>query len=375
MSAQRRACIIGAGAVGCVAARRPADAGCTVEVYEARGSVGGNCYDEIDDHGILCHRYGPHYFRTDDEELLNWLSQFTEWTPGRYYVRCRVGDRLVPLPISLATMAELKGRVFTEEAFREYLAEQEEDIAEPANAEEQCLATVGRELYECIFAGYTQKQWGVPARELDPSITARIPLRFNWDERYPRERFQVMPRDGYTAMFERMVDHAGIALKPGRACDAQSVREMAEEHDVTIFTGPIDQLFGYRHGPLEYRSLRFEWEHHAEAYAQPCVQINYPDLDREYTRTVEIKHVTGQTASGTTVCTEYPAAEGEPFYPLLTATNRDRYAQYAALAEEEAKRERPLRLAGRLAEFRYYNMDQAFLRAMEVVDSQLKRWQ
>ena len=373
VSSPRKVRIVGTGPAGASIARQCADAGCEVVVAEKRSVVGGHCYDEYDEHGVLVHRFGPHYFRTKDERLLDWLSRFTEWIPGRYYVRADVHGKLVPMPVSLSTMTALKGTGFTEAKFNEYLAAQREDIPDPQNAEEQCLALMGRELYELLFKGYTEKQWGVRVTDLAASVTARIPLRMNWDERYPVEPFQVMPAAGYTAMFEQMLRHPNIHVETSRNVTPDEVWRDREAFDATIYTGPVDELFDDRFGKLAYRSLRFEWKHYEAPFVQPCVQINYP-LEHDYTRSVEIKHVTGQVCAGTTISLEYPESEGDPFYPLLVGESRERYAEYAELAGQARDGDHPVYLVGRLAEFRYYNMDQVFERALTLADDMLERW-
>ena len=373
VSSHRTIRIIGAGPAGASIARQCAEAGCEVHLFDKRPTIGGNCYDEHDEHGVLVHRYGPHYFRTKDEGLLAWLSRFTQWLPGQYYVRASAQGKLLPLPISLSTMTALKGEAFTEESFKNYLETQRHDIADPQNAEEQCLALVGSELYELLFKGYTEKQWGVKVTDLPASVTARIPLRFNHDERYPVEQYQVMPAEGYTAMFRSMLDHPNIHLTNDRHVPSDEVWRERGQFDATVYTGPIDELFDNRFGTLAYRSLRFEWKHTDAPYVQPCVQINFP-VDQDYTRSVEIKHVTGQRCEGTTVSYEYPESEGDPFYPLLIGESRERYAQYAELAEKECSGDHPIHLVGRLAEFRYFNMDHVFERALKLADDILERW-
>ncbi len=369
---RRKVLIIGAGPAGSALARFFAEGGCQVDLYEKNSYVAGHTYDEVDEHGIRVHRYGPHYFRTDDEGLLKWLSRFTEWTPGRYYVRAQVNDRLVSMPINLATISDLKGHVFTPEDFQSYLEQNRVKIENPKNAEEQCLALLGKELYEALFKGYTIKQWGIHPKDLSPSVTARIPLRFNWDERYPSEKYQVMPKAGYTKMIQNILKHPNIVLKLNTPLESQQIFLLKKKYDTTIYTGPVDTLFNYKYGRLGYRSLRFEWKYYRDIpYVQPCVQINYPN-DYEYTRTIEIKHVTGQICNGTTVCYEYPQSEGPPYYPLLTEDNCKIYAKYEGLVKEEKAKPHPIHLIGRLAEFKYFNMDQVFVRALNLGKQILK---
>ncbi|MEI8346579.1 MAG: UDP-galactopyranose mutase [Pseudomonadota bacterium] len=359
--------IVGAGPAGATCARLLADAGYKVDLYDKRNHVGGNCYDQYDPHGVLIHPYGPHYFRTDSYELLSWLSQFTQWITANYLVRAEVDGKLVPLPISLSTITNLTGKVHNEDDLNNYLAAQVEHYARPSNAREQCLTTVGHELYEKIFKNYTRKQWGIGAENLDPSITARIPLRYNFDERYPQEKFQVLPLNGYTYMFERMLDHPQIEIHLNNFLSADDLKGLKNSSDLMIYSGMIDHFYDQRFGPLGYRSLRFEWKNFPMHYWGPCVQINYPN-DHQYSRTVEIKHITGQRCPSTTVCFEYPAAEGEGFYPLLTAENADRYQAYLNLAKSDTNSDRPVYFIGRLAEFRYYNMDHVFIKANELAE-------
>ncbi|MCO6411329.1 MAG: NAD(P)-binding protein [Thiogranum sp.] len=373
-SPRKKLLIVGSGPAGLSIGRLCAEAGCDVRIVEQRDHIAGNCYDEPDEHGVLVHRYGPHYFRTWSKDLLDWLSRFTEWIPGRYYVRACVNGELVPMPVSLSTMTALKGRAFSESEFREYLAQQREVFESPQNAEEQCLAHVGRELYELLFRNYTTKQWGISPRELAASVTARIPLRFDWDERYLNEEYQVMPKRGYTALYSNMADHPNLRIETKVALDEAQIRAERKHVDAIVYTGPLDAMFGCRFGALGYRSLRFEYEHHAGMqFVQPCVQINYPN-EHAYTRTVEIKHVTQQQIPGTTLCFEYPEEEGDPFYPLLINEHRERRERYKALADAEREQDCPIYFVGRLAEYKYYNMDQVLLRAIDVAHEILQGW-
>lgn len=368
-----RICIIGAGPSGLASGRSLAEGGHEVNIYERRKHIAGNCYDEYNNHNILVHKYGPHYFRTNSEKLIEWLSHFTEWHTGRYFVRTKVNDLLVPMPVSLSTMTTLKGEIFTEKKFRDYLQTHRVPIECPQNAEEQCLSKVGKELYELLFKGYTQKQWGVPPTDLDPSITARIPLRFDWDERYPNENFQVIPKNGYTAMFEKMGEHQNINIHLEAVITSKDIQVLRRKYDLLIYTGALDEFYDYQFGKLDYRSLEFRWEHFEQSFVQPCVQINYPN-DYDYTRTVEIKHVTGQEIHGTSICYEYPQSQGEPFYPILTKENQNRFARYFELSKTEAQESHPVYFIGRLAEFKYYNMDHVLLNGLKLAQRILNLW-
>jgi UDP-galactopyranose mutase len=320
----------------------------------------------------LIHPYGPHYFRTDSRKLLNWLSKFTKWRPASYFVKAEIDNELVPIPINLNTMIQLSGNVFDKSDLIKYLEAHKLKIKKIKNSEEQCLSTIGRELYEKIYKNYTQKQWGKSASELPPEITTRLPLRFDFDERYPLEYFQLIPKDGYTSLFTNIAQHPNIKFELDCEIFAKDIPKLKKQFDLIIYTGSIDQYFYYKYGPLEYRSLRFEWKTYTQEYKQPCVQINYPN-SHDYTRSVEIKHVTGQRSSNTAVCFEYPTNQGEPFYPLLTAKNISKNNQYQKLALKELKGKTPVHFVGRLAEFKYYNMDHVILRAMNQVKMILAR--
>ncbi len=361
--------IVGTGPAGAASARKFAEAGFKVEAYDKRPHVAGNCFDELDDHGVLIHRYGPHYFRSNSLELLKWLSNFTKWIPGRYFVRAKIGDMLVPMPISLSTITSFKEKVFSKSDFEQYLSEKQISFVNPQNAEEQCLSSVGQELYEAFFKDYTKKQWGMNVTDLDPSITARIPLRFNWDERYPKEEFQLMPKEGYAEMYKKMLDHSNITIKTESFLEPQIISNLSKHYYCTIYTGAIDEFYSYKYGKLGYRSLKFEWKYFEDSYVQPCVQINYPNDLVEYTRTVETKHITDQICNGTTICYEYPQSTGDPFYPILTKENQEKYVKYKSLSEQDQDKDNPIYFLGRLAEYKYYNMDQVLIRSLELADT------
>jgi UDP-galactopyranose mutase len=357
--------VVGAGPSGCIIADRMASRGRSVLLIDKRNHVGGNCHDSHDEAGILVHRYGPHYFRTNDDGLLQYLSQFTSWLPAQYIVKSKVGEIYYPLPINLTTLEMFFKQEFTEETARAFVAERCEPITHPANAEEYVLANMGRELYEAFYRPYTLKQWGRSPREIDVAVCGRVPIRFNRDFRYVTHKHQCMPDAGYTAMFTRMVASRDIELQLNT--DYAAIKEYCKPKIATVYTGPVDTYFGHCYGTLPWRSLRFEPRHYDKVFQQPCVQVNYPD-EQPFTRSVEIKHVTGQIHPATTVIYEYPVATGEPYYPVPSQASREQYARYQELAEHETASCR-VHFIGRLARYTYIDMDQAMLAALKAADT------
>lgn len=372
--------IVGAGFSGLVFAERACNSlGKRCLVVDRRPHIGGNCYDEIDAAGVLLHTYGPHYFRTDSQEVLDYLSQFTDWIQADYVIKSYTDSRYWSFPINLNTFEELIGRKATPEEFRQWIEVNKVAVEDPQNSEEVVLSQVGRELYEKFFKGYTLKQWKQDPKELDPSVCGRIPIRTNRDDRYLREKFQVMPQDGYTRLFERIVDSCRDRLRLELDTDFFEIRDRYS-YDTLVYTGPIDAYFGECYGPLPYRSLRFEPEsftpedlHHLGrptaplGFWQPYVQVNYPN-DEDFTRIVEIKHVTKQDTPNTTIVREYPAdyvPGAEPYYPIPTCQNRGLCSQYAALAAKESN----TLFLGRLATYKYRNMDQVVGAALAEADA------
>lgn len=353
--------VVGAGPVGCVLAERAARVlGWNVLVIDRRSHIAGNCFDTLHSSGVRIHQYGPHYFRTRDASLLRYLTQFTDWIPARYIVRSYARGRLFPFPINLTTLEQFFGGALDQESAARLLAEKRVPVAAAGNSEELVLSRVGRELYEAFFLNYTLKQWQRHPRELDAEVCGRIPVRLDRDERYVDHPFQVMPKDGYTALFARMLRHRKIRVRLG--CDFHAVRERLAPRRATVYTGPIDAYFDYCFGRLPYRSLEFEFIRYKTDYVQPCVQINYP-ADGPFTRSVEIKHVTGQQHAETVVSYERPRSQGEPYYPVPTAPSRALYERYRELAEASTFRER-VYFCGRLAQYRYFNMDEAIGEAL-----------
>lgn len=357
--------IAGAGPVGSVIAERAATVrGWTSLVVERKPHIAGHCHDLLHASGVLVHAYGPHYFRSSRPDTVSYLSQFTEWHPTSYVVKSQVRGRLYPFPINLDTLEQFFDRRFTPAEARRFLESEREPIADPADSEQLVLSRVGRRLYEAFYRGYTMKQWGREPRELHPSVCGRIPVRLDRDDRYVDSPFQAMPSRGYTALFARMLAHPLITVRTG--VDYFDARRDVTPRVATVYTGEIDRYFAYRFGPLEWRSLRFEFREFPEDLVQPCVQINYPD-EHAFTRSVEFKHVTGQRHPSTVVAYEYPEAHGDPYYPVPAPHNLARYEHYRALAEEVTQSDR-VYFVGRLARYAYINMDEAVEMALEVFD-------
>ena len=347
--------IVGAGFAGSVLAERLArQHGARVLLIDRRDHVGGNAYDEPNEAGILYHKYGPHIFHTNSEQVVDYLSQFTQWRPYEHRVRAVVRDKLVPIPINRTTLNALFDLdLKTDEEAAEYLASRAEPVEEIRTSEDVVINAVGQELYELFFRGYTRKQWGLDPSELDKQVTSRIPTRTNTDDRYFSDTFQAMPLHGYTKMFERMVDHPLIDVRTG--VDFAELRPHAHEiAEHIIYTGPIDEYFDFRFGKLPYRSLKFDHQTLDEEWHQPVAVVNYPDEQVPYTRISEYKHLTGQEAPVTTITYEYPSAEGDPYYPIPRPENQELFKKYEALADATDN----VTFVGRLATYRYYNMDQ-----------------
>ena len=376
--------IIGAGFSGLVAAHRLAAAGWKCVIVDRRDHLGGNAYDRVDAAGILVHQYGPHYFRSNSQRIVDYLSAFTEWHQVSYTIKSHARGRYWSFPINLNTFEEYLGRESTSDEFTAWLEKTRIAIPEPKNSEDVIISQVGRELYELFFEGYTLKQWKRHPRELDASVCGRIPIRTNRDDRYLSESFQALPKHGYTALFEKMLNaspgvelHLGLDFKEARA---------RWHHQHLIFSGAIDEFYDRRFGALPYRSLRFEPESFSAeqlrsrlaisgkpGFWQPAMQVNYPNAEIPFTRIVEIKHATGQQIGTSTIVREYPkdwTPDDEPFYPVPTSESRDAYLRYEKLTSAETQ----VSFIGRLATYRYYNMDQVTGMAIAEADKLIARY-
>ena len=351
--------IVGAGFAGATMARLLADAGQRVLVIDKRDHIGGNAYDYANEDGIRVHRYGPHIFHTNSDHVFEWLSRFTEWRRYEHRVLASVDGKLVPFPVNIDTLEALG---------LEHLKPPPEADAHPANAEDQCLQRVGPELYELFFKGYTQKMWGKHPRELDASVTARIPIRWgSRDDRYFTDKHQAMPRDGYTAMFDRMLGHPGIEVRTSLPMPQLRYKNsenfpsqfMGRQFRRLVWTGPIDEYFGFQFGRLPYRSMRFDTSL-TSTNACGAATINYPDAETPWTRETQWALIGGSDDAMTPVTTEYPCEEGDPYYPIPCPEARALYKRYEALADAEPG----VTFLGRLGRYQYLNMDQVVGQAM-----------
>jgi len=349
--------IVGAGFAGAVVAERMARVySKKVLVVDRRDHIGGNAYDHYNADGILIHRYGPHIFHTNSEQVFEYLSQFTAWRPYEHRVLASVCGKLVPVPINLDTVNKLYNLNLTSETLEAYFQSKAEPRTSIRTSEDVVVSRVGRDLYEKLFRNYTRKQWGKDPSELDAQVTARIPVRTNRDDRYFTDKFQAMPKHGYTHMFENMLDHPNITIILGT--DYRALLKDATCREI-IYSGPVDEYFDYRFGELPYRSLRFEHQTFQQEFLQPVAVVNYPN-DHAYTRITEFKHLTGQRHKHTGVVYEYPSATGDPYYPVPTPENAALYKKYAELAAATSR----VHFVGRLGTYKYYNMDQVVAQAL-----------
>ncbi|MDV2996809.1 MAG: UDP-galactopyranose mutase [Chroococcidiopsis sp. SAG 2025] len=351
--------IVGAGFAGCVLAERLASQlGKKILIIDTRSHIGGNAYDCYNEAGILIHRYGPHIFHTNSREVFEYLSQFTQWRSYEHRVLASVDGQLVPIPINLDTINRLYGLHLTSFQLEEFFTSVAEPKERILTAEDVVVNKVGRELYEKFFRNYTRKQWDIDPSELDRSVTARVPTRTNRDNRYFTDTYQAMPLHGFTRMFEKMLSHPNIKVMLN--ADYREILEVIPFGKM-IYTGPIDLFFDYRYGKLPYRSLEFKHETVNTPVHQPVAVVNYPN-EHLYTRVTEFKYLTGQEHPKTGIVYEFPRAQGDPYYPVPRPENAELYKKYKALADATPQ----VHFVGRLATYKYYNMDQVVAQALMV---------
>jgi UDP-galactopyranose mutase len=353
--------IVGAGFAGSVLAERLAtQSDAKVLIIDRRDHIAGNAYDYYDDAGILVHKYGPHIFHTNSKKVFAYLSRFTSWRPYEHRVQASVEGQLVPMPINADTLNKLYGLSLTCQEVENYLAKVAEPRDPVLNSEDAVVSRIGRDLYNKFFRNYTRKQWDLDPSELDASVTARLPIRTNRDDRYFTDQFQAMPLHGYSRLFQQMLNHPNIRVMTNT--EYVDIKEEVTFRNL-IFTGPVDEYFSYCYGKLPYRSMHFEHQTHDCNVCQPAAVINYPN-EHEYTRSTEFKYLTGQDHRKTSVVFEYPRAEGEPYYPIPQPKNAELYQKYKALADMLPD----VHFAGRLGTYKYYNMDQVVAQALTIFD-------
>jgi UDP-galactopyranose mutase len=356
--------IIGAGISGAVLAERYADAGKKVLVIEKRNHIAGNCYDYIDDNNILVSKYGAHLFHTNDEEVWKYVNQFSEWYKWEHKVIAKVDEHLVPIPVNITTVNVIfNENISTETEMQAWLESNREKIEEPKNGEEAVLAKVGKTLYEKMFKHYTKKQWDKFPEDLDASVLNRIPVRTNFDDRYFSDKYQALPKGGYTKLFENILAHANIEVTLNT--DYFDVLDDIESYEKLFYTGPVDRFFDFKHSledMLEYRSINFVSETIDKEFFQNNSVVNYPGMEVDYTRIIEYKHFGNQKSAKTTVVKEYTVDDGEPYYPVPNHRNQAIFEKY----QTEINKLTNIYFVGRLANYKYFNMDQAFKNALEL---------
>ncbi|TSJ36319.1 UDP-galactopyranose mutase [Mucilaginibacter corticis] len=350
--------IVGAGFAGSVLAERLAAVeGKKVLLIDKRNHIGGNAYDFYDEAGILIHKYGPHIFHTNSAEVFNYLAKFTDWRNYQHKVLAHTHGQYVPIPINLTTINDLYGKNLDSSGVTDFFAAIKEDVQQVKTSEDVVVKAVGRELYETFFKGYTKKQWDLDPSELDASVASRVPTRTNKDDRYFTDTYQAMPLHGFTKMFEKMLSHPNIKLMLNTDYH-EIMHEISFEK--MIFTGPVDEYFDFCFGKLPYRSINFKFETLDQKTYQRTGTINYPN-DYDFTRITEFKYLTGQKHKKTTVVYEFPKSDGDPYYPIPRPENNELYKKYQALASQSETI-----FVGRLATYKYYNMDQVVAQALSV---------
>ncbi len=356
--------VVGAGLAGLTIAERIANVlDEKVLVIEKRNHIGGNVYDSYNEDGILIHNYGPHIFHTNDKGVYNYLSQFSQWNVFWHRVLSYVDGNLVPMPISVETINKLYNLNLSTDEIEEFLAQKAVQVSDVTTSKDVAISKVGIDIYEKMFKNYTIKQWGVDPAELDTSVISRIPVRLDRDTRYFADKYQGMPSHGYTKLCENMIENKNIKIMLNT-----DYKEVIEDinYEKLIYTGPTDYFYDYKYGKLAYRSIDFKFETYVKDSYQKAPVVNYPN-DYDFTRITEFKKLTGQEHHKTTILKEYPCSDGEPYYPFPTKEHKENFAKY----ETDMKEEKDVIFIGRLAQYRYYNMDAVVRSALDVFEEEL----
>ena len=355
--------IVGAGPVGCVLAERAAKVKkWSSLIVEKRNHIAGNCYDELNKKGLRIHKYGPHYMRFKKRRIFNYVGQFTKWIKGNYIVKSSVKGELYPIPINLNTLEKFFKKKFKDKdqakKFIDTLKIKKKKIN---NSEDFILSKLGREIYENFYKNYTIKQWGIHPKRLNKSVVGRLPIRFNRDPYYVNQKLKVMPKNGYTQLFQNMIKDNRIEILLNTPYE--KIKKDITPNIATIYTGPPDVFFNFKYGKLDWRSLDFKFKTLKKNKIQECVQINFPN-DHKYTRKVEIKHVTKQKSKFSTISYEFPKSKGDPYYPINNKKNVTLFKKYKRLIKKLEKKN--IFFEGRLASYRYLNMDEVIEAALNL---------
>ncbi len=354
--------IVGAGFAGCVLAERLSTLkNKKILLIDTRSHVGGNAYDYFDDDGLLVHMYGPHIFHTNSSRVFNYLSDFTNWRFYEHKVLSYVDGKYLPFPINIDTINNLYGKNFSHaKEMKAFFRSRSEFREEILSFEDYVVGKIGWDLYEKFFKNYSIKQWGIDPRNISASVAARIPVRTNFDDRYFTDKYQCIPSNGYTKMFNKLIDHPKIEIKLG--INYHELKRKIE-YGTLIFTGPIDSYFGYKYGRLKYRSLNFSFKEFDKEYIQRTAVINYPN-DFPYTRTTEFKHITGQSHPKTILMYEFPCDTGDPYYPVQNSETLAVFKKY----KDMVGRTKKTLFVGRLGTYQYLNMDQVVEQSLSTFD-------
>ena len=380
--------IVGCGLAGIVIANKIAnELDKKVKKKKKRNHIGGNCYDYYDENGILVHKYGPHIFHTNYKEVFDYLSKYTDWHIYQFQARVVIDGKTTNIPFNLNTMKDLLDEnlynKFSKKLIDRYGYDSVIPILKLKEADDEDLKWLSNYIYEKVYLNYMYKQWEVRPEELDASVTERVPIYISKDDRYFKDKYQAMPKNGYTEMFNKMLNHKNINIMLNTdAFDYINVDKENKElkfinkkfDGKIIYTGEIDLLFNNIYGELPYRSLRFEYKNYNKEYFQETAMTSYPN-NYEFTRITETKHMTGQDAKTTTVIYEYPQkyerktfGKDIPYYPIPNTSNRDTYFKY----KDYSKNYKNLILIGRLAQYLYFNMDQMIKMALDTFEENIK---
>ena len=363
--------IVGGGPVGCVLAEKiSSDLKLNCLIIEKRSHIAGNCYDDYNSKGLLYHKYGPHYLRFKNKKTMNYLSKFTEWLPGEYIVKSSINKKLYPIPINLTTLEMFFGKKFkSKKEVLNFLDKKKVKINNPKNFEEYILSKLGYDIYNNFYKNYTIKQWNIHPSKLSKEIAGRLPIRFNRDPYYVKEKLRYMPKKGFTHMFKNMTTNKRIKIKFNT--DFFKIRNKLKFNHFMIYTGEPDRYFDFKYGKLDWRSLIFKFQNFKKNKVQKCVQYNFPN-DFKYTRSVEIKHVTKQRSKFTVISKEYPSSRGEPYYPISNKKNIKLFEKYKKLIVKEMKKN--IFFEGRLARYKYFNTDEVIESALSLFKSLKKKY-